>query len=49
MQDSKGHWQLLEVNTVPGMTETSLVPKAAKVQGLSFSGLVERIVLLSIS
>lgn len=48
MQDSEGHWQLLEVNTVPGMTETSLVPKAAKVQGLSFSELVERIVLLSI-
>ena len=49
MQDNEGHWQLLEVNTVPGMTETSLVPKAAKVQGLSFSELVERIVLLSIN
>lgn len=47
MQDSKGHWQLLEVNTVPGMTQTSLVPKAAKVHGLTFSELVERIVLLS--
>lgn len=45
MQDSKGHWQILEVNTVPGMTETSLVPKAAKVHGLTFSELVERIVL----
>ena len=48
MKDSKGHWQLLEVNTVPGMTKTSLVPKAAKVHGLSFSELVERIVLLSL-
>ncbi len=47
MQDSEGHWQLLEVNTVPGMTQTSLVPKAAKVYGLTFSELVERIVLLS--
>jgi len=47
MQDSAGHWQLLEVNTVPGMTQTSLVPKAAKVHGLTFSELVERIVLLS--
>ena len=46
MQDSKGNWQLLEVNTVPGMTETSLVPKAAKVHGLTFSELVEQIVLL---
>lgn len=49
MQDSHGKWQLLEVNTVPGMTQTSLVPKAAKVKGLSFSELVERIVLLSLS
>ncbi|MBL4900170.1 MAG: D-alanine--D-alanine ligase, partial [Colwellia sp.] len=48
MQDSEGHWQLLEVNTVPGMTQTSLVPKAAKVHGLAFNELVERIVLLSI-
>ena len=47
MQDSTGNWQLLEVNTVPGMTQTSLVPKAAKVHGLTFSELVERIVLLS--
>jgi D-alanine-D-alanine ligase len=49
MQDSEGCWQVLEVNTVPGMTQTSLVPKAAKVQGLTFSELVERIVLLSVS
>ena len=49
MKDSEGHWQVLEVNTVPGMTQTSLVPKAAKVQGLTFSELVERIVLLSIN
>jgi D-alanine-D-alanine ligase len=27
------------VNTVPGMTDTSLVPMAAKQQGLSFSDL----------
>ncbi|MGL1957975.1 MAG: D-alanine--D-alanine ligase [Colwellia sp.] len=49
MKNPQGQWQLLEVNTVPGMTETSLVPKAAKVHGLSFSALVSRIVLLSIS
>lgn len=46
MQNSEGDWQILEVNTVPGMTETSLVPKAAKVHGLSFSELVERIALM---
>jgi D-alanine-D-alanine ligase len=33
----------LEVNTIPGMTETSLLPKAAQAAGLSFDELVERI------
>lgn len=37
--EQSGQWLLLEVNTVPGMTETSLVPKAAKVKGLSFEEL----------
>ncbi|MDO6568316.1 D-alanine--D-alanine ligase [Alteromonas sp. 1_MG-2023] len=40
MQDGKGDFYLLEANTVPGMTEKSLVPKAAKVAGLSFDELV---------
>ena len=48
MRNSAGEWQLLEVNTVPGMTETSLVPKAAKVFGLDFSQLVTEILLLSL-
>ena len=33
----------LEVNTVPGMTDTSLVPMGAKVRGMSFPQLVDRI------
>jgi D-alanine-D-alanine ligase len=33
----------LEVNTVPGMTETSLVPMAAEAMGISFPELVDRI------
>ena len=33
----------LEVNTLPGMTELSLVPMAAKAAGIVFEGLVERI------
>lgn len=37
---ASGNWYLLEVNTVPGMTETSLVPKAAKQSGMSFEELV---------
>lgn len=47
MRDSNNQWQILEVNTVPGMTETSLVPKAANVYGLSFVELVTRIVEIS--
>ncbi len=31
---------VLEINTVPGMTKTSLVPKAAKESGMSFEQLV---------
>ncbi|TMO70015.1 D-alanine--D-alanine ligase [Pseudoalteromonas aurantia] len=43
MQDEHGQFYLLEVNTVPGMTEKSLVPMAAKAQGVSFEQLVVRI------
>jgi len=38
----------LEVNTLPGMTPTSLVPKMAKAVGISFEQLVERIIRLSL-
>ncbi len=34
----------LEVNTLPGMTATSLVPKAAKAVGISFEELIKRII-----
>ncbi|BFT29467.1 D-alanine--D-alanine ligase [Alteromonas sp. D210916BOD_24] len=47
MQDSQRQFYLLEANTVPGMTEKSLVPKAAKVAGLSFDELVLRILSTS--
>lgn len=39
---------LLETNTIPGMTETSLVPLAAKTAGLSFSQFVDRLIALSL-
>ncbi len=38
-----GEATLLEVNTIPGMTPTSLVPKAAKTLGLTFGDLAEAI------
>ncbi len=40
MLDQQGQHYLLEVNTVPGMTEKSLVPMAAKAAGYSFQQLV---------
>ena len=43
-----GDFYFLEVNTVPGMTETSLVPKAAKLAGLSFDDLLVEIIKASI-
>jgi D-alanine-D-alanine ligase len=45
MMDENGNFWLLEVNTVPGMTDHSLVPMAAKAKGLDFAALVEAIVL----
>jgi D-alanine-D-alanine ligase len=39
----------LEVNTIPGMTPTSLVPMAAKAAGLSYDQVVERMLELAIS
>jgi D-alanine-D-alanine ligase len=38
----------LEVNTIPGMTETSLVPMAARARGMSFEALVDRIAALGL-
>nr|WP_024307031.1 D-alanine--D-alanine ligase [Pseudomonas sp. P818] len=40
MQDASGQFWLLEVNTVPGMTDHSLVPMAARAAGLDFQQLV---------
>ncbi|HNZ07527.1 MAG TPA: D-alanine--D-alanine ligase [Candidatus Cloacimonadota bacterium] len=44
--DGSQAW-FLEVNTLPGMTSLSLTPMAAKAAGISFSGLLERIINLS--
>jgi D-alanine-D-alanine ligase len=39
---------LLEVNTVPGMTEMSLVPDAARAAGMEFEQLVDHLVKLAL-
>jgi D-alanine-D-alanine ligase len=39
----------LEANTGPGMTETSLVPMAARAQGISYEDLVERLIVSAVA
>ncbi len=43
-----GEIYVLETNTIPGMTATSLVPLAARASGMSFSGLLDRLIELSL-
>jgi D-alanine-D-alanine ligase len=43
MLDADGSPWVLEANTVPGMTETSLLPQAADAAGIGFDELVARI------
>jgi D-alanine-D-alanine ligase len=45
MTDEDGNAYVIDVNTMPGMTETSLLPQAASYAGISFGDLVERILL----
>ncbi|OHA09754.1 MAG: hypothetical protein A3H69_03840 [Candidatus Sungbacteria bacterium RIFCSPLOWO2_02_FULL_47_9] len=40
---SNGTLFVLELNTIPGMTQTSLLPEAAKAAGISFTALLDRI------
>ena len=43
--DESGNPFVIDVNTMPGMTETSLLPQAASYAGIAFGDLVERILL----
>jgi len=47
--NSRGESYCLEVNTLPGMTELSLVPKAAGASGIQFEELLNRIIELSLN
>jgi D-alanine-D-alanine ligase len=47
MVRANGEPVVLEVNTLPGMTETSLLPKAAAAAGLSYAQLCQRMVDLA--
>ena len=48
MMDSRENIYILEANTLPGMTRTSLVPKAALTAGLDFTTLVEKLLALAL-
>lgn len=48
MRDDAGRFQLLEVNTIPGMTDHSLVPMAAQAAGVNFDELVGRILMTAV-
>ncbi len=43
--DEKGHYFILEINTLPGMTAASLLPKIAAGKGISFAALCERLLM----
>ena len=45
MTDENDDLFVIDINTMPGMTETSLLPKAASYVGITFEDLVERILL----
>ena len=47
--DKEGRAWCLEVNTLPGITPNSLIPKAARVAGMSYEELCEKIVTLSLA
>ncbi|MGA2242734.1 MAG: D-alanine--D-alanine ligase [Verrucomicrobiota bacterium] len=48
MVRASGEPMVLEVNTLPGMTETSLLPKAAAAAGLNYAQLCQRMVDLAL-
>lgn len=48
MLDSRNRPYVLEANTIPGMTETSLLPKSAAAAGLAFPELCQKIAELSL-
>jgi D-alanine-D-alanine ligase len=49
MMDGAGKALLLEINTVPGMTDHSLVPMAARAKGIDFDELVWRVLETSLA
>jgi len=47
--DRQGKPYILELNTIPGMTDTSLLPDAARAAGIEFPELIEKIIKLALN
>ena len=43
LDEGAGELYVLELNPIPGLTETSLLPQAAEAAGITFDGFVERV------
>ncbi len=48
MQDESGKFYVLEINTIPGMTATSLLPQEARAAGIEFPELLDLIISASL-
>ncbi len=46
--DKNGKFWFLEINTIPGMTATSLAPQSAKAAGLSYSQFLDKLIQLAL-
>ncbi len=49
MLDKEDNIYILEANTLPGMTRTSLVPRAARAAGLDFAALIDKLLAMAIN
>ncbi len=48
LEQATGALFVLEANTIPGLTDTSLLPQAAEAAGIEFDALIDRIVTLAL-
>ena len=48
MLNEEGELVVLETNTIPGMTPTSLFPQAARAAGMNFTELIDRLLMLAL-
>jgi D-alanine-D-alanine ligase len=48
LEESTDQLYVLEVNAIPGLTETSLLPQAADAAGIGFDELIGRVVEMAL-